>query len=138
MDKPKIIAAGGLIVNEKQELLMIFRRGHWDLPKGKWDDGETIEQCALREVREETGIADVQLGALIGLTYHEYFNTYTNQDVVKETHWYAMTVDSSVKLVPQTEEDIEKIEWVPFANIGEKMQQTYPNILEILHKANLS
>ncbi|MCW3118909.1 MAG: hydrolase, partial [Chitinophagaceae bacterium] len=56
-----IHAGGGFIVNEKDELLMIFRRGKWDLPKGKQDNGETLEQCAVREVREETGLQNVIL-----------------------------------------------------------------------------
>ena len=43
-----IKAAGGLVKNEKGEYLFIFRRGSWDLPKGKLDKGETIEQCAVR------------------------------------------------------------------------------------------
>ena len=71
-----IIAAGGIVMNPKQEILWIFRRGFWDLPKGKLDPGETIPQCALREVEEETGINDIQLNELITITYHEYFDKY--------------------------------------------------------------
>ena len=62
MAKKTIIAAGGLVLNEKNELLMIFRRGFWDLPKGKVDEGETLEQCAVREVKEETGLQNIRLG----------------------------------------------------------------------------
>src|SRR3982751_3416807 len=55
--KFKIVkAGGGLVVNEENKILMIFRRGKWDLPKGKLDKGETLEQCAVREVEEETGL----------------------------------------------------------------------------------
>ena len=54
-------AAGGLVLNENKELLFIFRRGKWDLPKGKLDEGETIEQCAIREVAEETGVKNISL-----------------------------------------------------------------------------
>ena len=59
----KVIAAGGLVTNDKNELLIMFRRGKWDLPKGKLDEGETIEACALREVREETGIEHLELAS---------------------------------------------------------------------------
>src|SRR5215204_4522110 len=45
-----IKAAGGLVVNDDRHLLLIFRRGKWDLPKGKLDPGESLETCALREV----------------------------------------------------------------------------------------
>ena len=59
--KTKIIAAGGLVTNKHNELLMIFRRAKWDLPKGKLDEGESIEACAVREVEEETGIKNISL-----------------------------------------------------------------------------
>src|SRR4051794_1665781 len=96
----KIIAAGGLVTNEYNELLMIFRRGKWDLPKGKLDEGETIEQCAVREVEEETGIGNLELVKLVGITYHEYFDKHINTEVRKETHWFAMRVNGKPIPVP--------------------------------------
>lgn len=130
----KIIAAGGLVFNDKNELLMIFRRKKWDLPKGKLDEGESIEECALREVKEETGLQNVQLENFLGSTFHEYFNTYTNEDVVKETHWYKMHATADQPLIPQTEEDIEIIEWIAEENLREKLADSYPNIKEIVGK----
>ena len=130
----KIIAAGGLILNEKNQLLMIFRRGKWDLPKGKLDEGESVEECALREVKEETGLQNVERGDFLGLTFHEYFNTHTNEDVIKETHWYKMNATADQPLIPQTEEDIEVIEWVDEKDVEQKLMNTYPNILEIVKK----
>ena len=130
----KIIAAGGLVTNKNNELLMIFRRGKWDLPKGKLDDGETIEQCALREVEEETGIKDLELGAMLGITYHEYFDKYVNENVIKESHWYLMKAKGNLDTVPQTEEDIEKIIWADENAVKGCMQNTYPNIEEIIKK----
>jgi 8-oxo-dGTP pyrophosphatase MutT (NUDIX family) len=130
----KIIAAGGLILNDNNELLMIFRRNKWDLPKGKLDEGETIEACALREVKEETGLQNVKLENFLGLTFHEYFNTHTNEDVVKETHWFKMHAIADQPLIPQTEEDIEIIEWVAEKNINDKLSNSYPNIIEIVEK----
>jgi 8-oxo-dGTP pyrophosphatase MutT (NUDIX family) len=131
----KIIAAGGLIFNDKNELLMIFRRGKWDLPKGKLDEGETIEACALREVQEETGLK-AELQNFIGLTYHEYFDKYSQKDVIKETHWFKMHTPDIQQLVPQTEEDIEQIEWVNKEAIDEKLSNSYHNIVEIINKVN--
>lgn len=130
----KIIAAGGLISNGNNELLMIFRRGKWDLPKGKLDEGERIEECALREVKEETGLKEVTLGKFIGITEHEYFNTYTNQDVIKETHWYAMSAAGGQKLIPQTTEDIEEIEWIRKEILEIYLNNSYPNIVDIVQK----
>ena len=135
MQKPRIIAAGGLITNEAGQLLLIFRRGFWDLPKGKLDEGETIEECALREVAEETGLKDVQLGEKIGVTYHEYYDKWMKKDVEKQTHWYAMKASEGQRLIPQTEEDIEEIIWADKAQIALSMQQTYPNIIQIVEKA---
>lgn len=134
----KIIAAGGLVLNEKNELLMIFRRNKWDLPKGKLDNGESIEECALREVSEETGLTHLQLKELIGVTEHEYHDEYSNSDVTKETHWYKMISLNGEKLMPQTEEGIENVEWVDDKKLNEKLKDTFPNIIEIINKLKAS
>ena len=133
----KIIAAGGLVLNDEKELLMILRRGKWDLPKGKLDDSESIEHCALREVKEETGLQQVNIENFIGLTIHEYFNIYLNEDVIKETHWFKMHAPGNQTLIPQTEEDIEKIEWVDEKNVQQKLNNSYKNIIEIIGKLNI-
>lgn len=133
--KRKIIAAGGVVKNEKGELLMIFRRGKWDLPKGKLDDEESIEDCALREVKEETGLKNIDKGDLIDVTFHDYFDNWIKKYVVKETHWYAMKALSNQQFVPQTEEDIVEIKWVNQNELGNCLQNTYDNIAEIIHKA---
>jgi mutator protein MutT len=134
MSKKKIIAAGGLITNEKNELLIMFRRGKWDLPKGKVDEGETLEAAAVREVQEETGVKNLTLGKLVGITNHEYFEKRLKENVIKETHWFAMYADGESKLIPQTEEDIEKIFWADEAELEECLKNTYPNIKEIIEK----
>ena len=132
--KRKIIAAGGLVTNQQEELLMIFRRGKWDLPKGKLDKGETIEDCAVREVEEETGIRNIQLGKLIAITYHDYFDSRIKQDVTKESHWYAMKILNDQKLIPQKEEDITDIKWVNEIDLKKCLKNSYPNIIEIVAK----
>lgn len=137
MEKPKIIAGGGLVLNANKELLMIFRLGFWDLPKGKWEEGETIEECAVREVEEETGIKNVILDKLVGLTYHEYFNKYTQEDVIKETHWYMMSIPDLQELIPQTSEDIQQAEWVSLKNVEEKLSLAYPAIKDIVKRSGL-
>ena len=131
----KIIAAGGLVFNDENELLMIFRRGKWDLPKGKLDEGEDIEECAVREVKEETGLENVSIENFTGLTFHEYFDTHLNEDVRKETHWYKMKAKGMQALIPQTEEDIEIIEWVDTKHIPLKLENSYANIVEIIQKS---
>lgn len=131
--KKKIIAAGGLIFNDKDELLMIFRRNKWDLPKGKLDEHESIEECALREVKEETGLNKIQLKKFINTTLHEYFDPHSNEEVIKETYWFKMIASNNQPLIPQTEEGIEKIEWVNNKNLPVKLQNSYSNIIEIIN-----
>jgi 8-oxo-dGTP pyrophosphatase MutT (NUDIX family) len=137
MTKPVIIAAGGLVKNEAGELLMIYRRGKWDLPKGKMDEGEEIEACAIREVSEETGVTNLQLGKRIDIGYHEYFDNYLQQEVIKETHWYEMRASGGQELVPQTEEDITEIRWVSGKELQACLADSYPNIVEIVAKSGL-
>ena len=137
MEKTKIIAGGGLVLNDAGELLMIYRRGKWDLPKGKLDEGETIEECAVREVEEETGVTDIERGELISIGYHEYFDTYLKEDVIKETHWYAMKVSGKQVLVPQTEEDITEIGWVKGAELEKCLRDSYPNVVDVVRKAGM-
>ena len=134
MQRPVIVAAGGLVANKAGELLMIFRRGKWDLPKGKLDKGETIEQCAVREVQEETGLKNIILDKPAGTTYHDYYDTYKKTDVTKQTHWFLMHIDEEQDLVPQTEEDISEIKWVGKIDLAECLKNTYPNIIEIINE----
>jgi 8-oxo-dGTP pyrophosphatase MutT (NUDIX family) len=137
MDKPTIIAAGGLVLNEAGELLMIFRRGKWDLPKGKLDKGESIEHCALREVMEETGLERVGLAGLISIGYHEYHDQYLEEDVIKETHWYLMKAPGDQQLVPQVSEDIVEIKWAKGNELRSLLENSFPNIIDVINKAGL-
>jgi 8-oxo-dGTP pyrophosphatase MutT (NUDIX family) len=136
MEQPIITAAGGLVQNNEGAFLLIFRRGFWDLPKGKLDVGESIPDCAVREVREETGLQSLELGPFICTTTHPYFDTWLNKDVVKQTHWFSMLSLANDILVPQTEEDIEKIEWVPREQLPQYFIQTYPTILTVFEAFN--
>lgn len=130
----KIFAAGGLVKNEQGELLMIFRRGKWDLPKGKLDEGESIAECAIREVKEETGLQTLQLEELAGITHHQYFDTWIGEEVIKETHWFHMLAPGTQTLIPQTEEDIQHIQWTNPLQRQEYLKESYPNIVQIVGK----
>ena len=125
-----VVAAGGLVQNTNEDILMIFRRGKWDLPKGKLDEGETLEQCAVREVEEETGLTGIKLGEKIITTYHTY--TEFGKHILKESHWYKINCNSDQKLVPQTEEDITDIKWVKKSDMKKYTSNTYQTILEVL------
>lgn len=125
-----ILAGGGLVYNEHDEILLIFRKGFWDLPKGKLDDGETLSACALREVREETGIANILLHEKIITTYHTYQEK--GNYILKESHWFKMSVQGKPTLTPQIEEEIEIAKWVSKDNIKNYMHPMYPAIRDIL------
>jgi ADP-ribose pyrophosphatase YjhB (NUDIX family) len=125
-----IQAGGGLVENSYNEILVIFRRGKWDLPKGKLDEGETIEQCAVREVEEECGLTNIQLGPLLLTTYHTY--NESGKAILKESHWYKMKVPGSPQLVPQTAEDIHEVKWIAKKGFTEIMANTFPSIKDVL------
>jgi len=130
----KIIAAGGIVTNTEGKILMIFRRGKWDLPKGKLDKGETIAECAVREVEEETGLKDIHLGNFLLTTDHHYQDPWLNTEVIKETHWFIMKIIGEQKLIPQTEEDITDIKWVNREELNACLQLTYSNIVTVIEK----
>ena len=104
-------AAGGIVspTGNTDQILFIFRRGYWDLPKGKIDKGEDAPTAALREVMEETGVQDLILGKSLPTTYHTYRNRKEKR-VLKPTFWFRMSTAQMV-LTPQKEEDIELAEW---------------------------
>ncbi|MEM1041070.1 MAG: NUDIX hydrolase [Bacteroidota bacterium] len=113
-----VTAAGGLVVRHdagvpgEPLLLLIFRRGAWDLPKGKLDPGETVEACALREVREEVGVERLRIVRPAGTTVHGY--PHKNRYAVKTTHWYVMETPERT-FTPEACEGIEAVEWVPWS-----------------------
>ncbi len=125
-----VIAGGGLVENEKDEYLLIFRRGKWDLPKGKLDKGEKIEDCALREVEEETGLTNVKLKEPIMITYHTYHEGA--RFILKESHWYRMKVKNAKEPVPQTEEDIVEVKWVKPGDLESYLKNAFPSVVDVL------
>jgi 8-oxo-dGTP pyrophosphatase MutT (NUDIX family) len=125
-----VMAAGGLVENEKGEVLLIFRRGKWDLPKGKLDPGETIEQCAVREVEEETGLKNIELKKKLTVTYHTYDEF--GKHILKDSHWYKMKVKGKQEPIPQAEEDISELKWVKKIELKNYFNNTFPSVKDVL------
>ena len=123
-------AAGGIVQNEDKEILFIFRRGKWDLPKGKLEKNEDVETCARREIEEETGVAGLRLKKKIGETYHTYDEF--GKHILKLSHWYHYTAKKSQALSPQTAEGITDTRWIATKDIKMPMKNTYENIREIM------
>jgi 8-oxo-dGTP pyrophosphatase MutT (NUDIX family) len=123
-------AAGGLVKNKNNQYLFIFRRGKWDLPKGKIDNGESPTEAAVREVKEETGLAEVKIERELTVTHHIY--RLKGKLVLKPTHWYLMINEGKDNLIPQTEEDIEKAEWLNSQELGLIHSNTFGNIKDVL------
>lgn len=123
-------AAGGVVKNPEGKILLIFRNGKWDLPKGKLEKGETPGHAAIREVEEECGISGLKITRTLAPSYH----TYKDGDklVLKKTHWFEMSTTDSRKLVPQEEEGITKVEWRDKAGVAEAMQNTFLSVVEVL------
>jgi|SRR6478672_10727692 len=125
-------AAGGVVKNKAGEILLILRKGKWDLPKGKLDDNESLSECAIREVKEETGLTRVEGRKEISITYHTYVEF--GKHILKETHWYMMKGVATENLIPQIEEGITDIRWVKKDEIENYLHNTYPTIAGILKK----
>ena len=132
----EVNAGGGLVTNSKGEFLLIRRSGLWDLPKGHQEPGEPIEETAVREVEEETGLKGLVLGKFIRVTDHTYFRD--EKWHLKHTWWYSMTCSEGCNLVPQTEEGITDVRWVAKTELKELLQETYPTIVEVFRSLGLS
>lgn len=124
-------AAGGLVVNAQGQLLVIYRNGKWDLPKGHLETDESMEQCALREVSEECGISGMNVEKFITQTYHIY--EIHGLPVQKRTSWFFMTYEGSEMPQPQQSESITQVKWVDKAEVRELLANTYPSLYDLFN-----
>ncbi len=123
---PLVTAAGGVVTNKKGKVLFIHRNDKWDLPKGKLDKGETIEECAIREVEEETGVEGLKIENFLKTTYHIFQRNGVYK--LKEVHWFAMRTNFTGKLKGQKSEGIEKVKWKGPIKIKKALENSYINI----------
>lgn len=120
-----IQAAGGLVVNTDKQVLLILRRGYWDLPKGKLDEGESIPECAVREVQEETGLKNIELEEKLGSTFHVY--TEKGITYLKSTDWFLMHSEDT-ELSPQINEGIIMAKWANNIEATLLLKKSFPAI----------
>ena len=136
------ISAGGLVIDSSGTKGLLIGRIDlkdqsrekllWSLPKGHIEAGESPEQAAIREVKEETGLVHVEIIKKLTITHHTYHQD--GMTILKETHWFQMFAETATnsKLIPQIEEDIEAIEWVEMTSITTYLENSYDTIRNVL------
>ena len=133
---PFVVAAGGLVENEQNELLFIYRNKRWDLPKGHVEPGEDYEAAAIREVEEETGVRDLVIKSFLKTTYHVFKRK--GEFRLKVTYWYAMTTDYKGDLAPQIKGGIKKAKWKNFKKSKKALTKSYANIRSLFPETYLA
>ena len=123
---PVVVAGGGFVTNKKGKVLFIYRNKKWDLPKGKVDKGESIEDAAIREVEEETGVTGLVIEKFLRTTYHIFKRGGEYQ--LKEVHWFAMSTNYKGKLVGDKSEGIKKVKWKGPKKTAKALKKSYHNI----------
>lgn len=125
----RIVKAAGGVVFKGDRMLLIYRRGKWDLPKGKLDDDESSRVAAVREVEEETGVV-ATLETRICTTWHTY--TLNGNRILKKTKWYRMNCVDDSRMVPQVDEDIEHLEWMDLKKTALALTNSFSSIRYVI------
>ncbi len=125
-----IDASGGVVVNKQGKVLIMKRFGKWDLPKGKVNEGENIEDAAVREVTEECGIGPLKIVKKLSPTFHTYY--LNNQQILKQTHWFEMLYYGDEIFKPQVEEDITEVKWMEKGDLSAILENTYKSVIDVL------
>ncbi|MEG9328000.1 NUDIX domain-containing protein [Salinimicrobium catena] len=123
---PVVTAAGGMVLNKQNEVLFIYRNGRWDLPKGRVEKTESLEEGAIREVEEETGVQNLEITRFLQKTYHVFQRK--GKYKLKVTYWYEMRTDYTGELVPEVKEGIMKVKWKDREKAQKALQKSYANI----------
>ncbi len=131
-----VTAAGGMVFNEDKEILFIYRNKRWDLPKGRTEKNEGLEESAIREVMEETGVQDLEIVRFMSKTYHIFKRK--DKYRLKVTHWYEMKTTFKGELVPEHSEGIKKAKWKNFAKSQKALTKSYANIKLLFPKEYLT
>jgi 8-oxo-dGTP pyrophosphatase MutT (NUDIX family) len=127
---PNVIAGGGKVYNDKGDILFIYRNDKWDLPKGKTEGIESIEDTAIREVSEETGVNGLEITKPLDTTYHIFKRNGRHR--IKITYWFEMKTSFNGNLYAQEEEGITKVEWLDSYQTREALKNSYANIRALI------
>ncbi|KAA3623223.1 MAG: NUDIX domain-containing protein [Flavobacterium sp.] len=132
---PVVEAAGGLVYNNKREILFIYRNGKWDIPKGRIEKNESHQEAAVREVEEETGITGLEVKKFLTTTYHVFKRN--GKFKLKVTYWFEMYSEFDGTFVPQIDEGILKVKWKNFEKTQKALRDSYENIKLLFPKEYL-
>ena len=125
-----LISAAGGIVQNKDRILFIYKNNHWDLPKGKMENGESSEKAALREVKEECGLKQLSLKGPHAITYY-LFNEKGNT-LLKKTEWFLMTSPDEGPLIGDKKEGITDVKWMDKNSWKSDQQNSFPSVINML------
>ncbi|MEZ4999770.1 MAG: NUDIX domain-containing protein [Bacteroidales bacterium] len=125
-------AAGGLVKDNQNRLLFIHRFGKWDIPKGHIEKGESAPDCALREVKEESGIKADRIVHRLKDTHHIY--PYNDSFCLKTTSWFYMTYSGDPSTRPQLSEGITRAEWIDEDNLATVISDTWLSLREVIQE----
>ena len=108
------LRAGSIVINQNQEMLLIYRKGKWDFPKGKLEKEEKTKEGALRETAEETGLNLKQLK----VKSPQMKTTHLKRGKKIKTQWYVISYTGCLNsFVPQKKEGIIACTWVSLSLI---------------------
>jgi len=124
-----IIRAGGGLVEKDDRILMILRKGKWDLPKGKLEKKEPFKVGAQREVEEECNIK-VKREEKLCTTWHTYIQN--GKYNLKRTKWYRMSIIDDSNMKPQLEEDIEQVRWMNYGEVDVALSISYRAVQHVI------
>jgi ADP-ribose pyrophosphatase YjhB (NUDIX family) len=127
---PNVIAGGGKVLNDKGEILFIYRNDKWDLPKGKAERKESIEETSIREVEEETGIKDLKIVKPLDTTYHIFKRNGRHK--IKVTYWFEMYTTYKGTFTPEESEGITKVAWLDAEQTNKALENSYANIRALI------
>lgn len=130
-----MIAAGGMVINKEGKFLFIYRNKKWDLPKGRKEKNETVEEAAIREIEEETGVKGLQIDHFLDKTYHVFKRN--GNYMLKITHWFVLRTDYDGKTIPEVKEGIEAAVWLSADEAKEKLSNCYANIVSLINKSQI-
>ena len=121
------IGSAALCINEEKKILLVRNRDiqQWSLPSGGLEEGETLEQCCLREVFEETGYR-ISVNQLL----HIKRAIISNYQV--ETHYFMATCEEQVSTAI-IDSDIDEVKWCSIHEL-ERLNHTFPEDLELIKR----